>query len=88
MENGITYLCGILKCINLQNRFTDVENKLMSTKGEVRRRGKLGDWGIHTTMYKIGEGDGTHASALAWKIPWTEEPGGLQSMGSQRVGHD
>ena len=25
---------------------------------------------------------------LAWKIPWTEEPGGLQSMGSQRVGHD
>ena len=29
-----------------------------------------------------------HSSALAWKIPWTEEPGGLQSMGSQRVGHD
>ena len=30
----------------------------------------------------------THSSNLAWKIPWTEEPGGLQSMGSQRVGHD
>ena len=30
----------------------------------------------------------THFSALAWKIPWTEEPGGLQSMGSLRVGHD
>ena len=30
----------------------------------------------------------THSSILAWKIPWTEEPGGLQSMGSQRVGHD
>ena len=29
-----------------------------------------------------------HSSTLAWKIPWTEEPGGLQSMGSQRVGHD
>ena len=29
-----------------------------------------------------------HSSALAWKIPWTEEPGGLQSMGSLRVGHD
>ena len=29
-----------------------------------------------------------HSSALAWKIPWTEEPGGLQSMGSPRVGHD
>ena len=29
-----------------------------------------------------------HSNALAWKIPWMEEPGGLQSMGSQRVGHD
>ena len=29
-----------------------------------------------------------HSSTLAWKIPWTEEPGGLQSMGLQRVGHD
>ena len=30
----------------------------------------------------------THSSTLAWRIPWAEEPGGLQSMGSQRVGHD
>ena len=30
----------------------------------------------------------TYISIFAWKIPWTEEPGGLQSMGSQRVGHD
>ena len=30
----------------------------------------------------------THSSILAWEISWTEEPGGLQSMGSQRVGHD
>ena len=30
----------------------------------------------------------THSSILAWKIPWTEEPGGLQSIGSLRVGHD
>ena len=30
----------------------------------------------------------THSSILAWKIPWTEEPGGPQSTGSQRVGHD
>ena len=29
-----------------------------------------------------------HSSTLAWKTPWTEEPGGLQSMGSLRVGHD
>ena len=30
----------------------------------------------------------SHSSVLDWRIPWTEEPGGLQSMGSQRVGHD
>ena len=30
----------------------------------------------------------THSSFLAWEVPWTEEPGGLQSMGSQRVGYN
>ena len=35
-----------------------------------------------------GEGNATHSSVLALKISWTQEPGGLQSMGSQRVGHD
>ena len=34
------------------------------------------------------EGMATHSSILAWRIPWTGEPGGLQSMGSQRVGQD
>ena len=34
------------------------------------------------------EGMVTHSSNLAWRIPWTEEPGGLQSTGSQRVSHD
>ena len=36
----------------------------------------------------LEEGTATHSSILAWRIPWTEELGGLQSMGSQRVGHD
>ena len=35
-----------------------------------------------------GEGNGNPLQHLAWKIPWTEKPGRLQSMGSQRVGHD
>ena len=35
-----------------------------------------------------GKAMAPHSSTLAWKIPWTEEPGGLQSMGSLRVGHD
>ena len=36
----------------------------------------------------LEKGMTTHSSILAWRIPWTEEPGGLQSMGSQRVRHD
>ena len=36
----------------------------------------------------LEEGVATHSSILGWRIPWTEEPGGLQSMGLQRVGHD
>ena len=36
----------------------------------------------------LEKGTATHSSILAWEIPWTEEPGGLQSMGLQRDGHD
>ena len=36
----------------------------------------------------LEEGTATHSSVLAWRIPWTEDPGGLQSIGSQRVGHN
>ena len=36
----------------------------------------------------LEEGLATHSSALTWRVPWAEEPGGLQSMGSQRVRHD
>ena len=47
-----------------------------------------------TRVQSLGQEDllekemATHCSILAWKIPWTEEPGRLQSMGLQRVGHD
>ena len=49
---------------------------------------------IETWVLSLGREDplekamAPHSSILAWKIPWTEEPGRLQSMGSQRVGHD
>ena len=36
----------------------------------------------------LEKGMATHSNILAWRIPWTEEPGGLQSIGSQRVGYD
>ena len=38
--------------------------------------------------YPLEEGMATYSSILAWRIPWTGEPGGLQFVGSQRVGHD
>ena len=43
---------------------------------------------LHTYRHSLEKAMATHSSTLAWKIPWTEEPGGLQSMGSLRVGHD
>ena len=46
--------------------------------------------GVQSLVQKdpLEKGMATHSSILAWRIPWTEEPGGLQSMKSQRVGHD
>ena len=49
---------------------------------------------LETRVQSLGQEDtveketATHSSTLTWKIPWTEEPGRLQFMGSQRVGHD
>ena len=43
---------------------------------------------IHMCVYIPEKAMAPHSSTLAWKIPWTEEPGGLQSMGLRRVGHD
>ena len=47
-----------------------------------------GNGSFHPWEDPLKKGMATHASIVAWRIPWTEEPGGLQSMGSQRVGHD
>ena len=44
--------------------------------------------GVATHSSPLEKGMATHSSTLAWRILWTEEPGGLQSMGSQRVRHD
>ena len=50
--------------------------------------GNIGNAGSNPGLGKSPEGMTTHSSTLAWKIPWTKAPGGLQSMGSQRVGYD
>ena len=50
---------------------------------------KVGDLGsILGREDPLKEGMATHSSTLSWRIPWTEEPGGLQTMGSQRVRYD
>ena len=49
---------------------------------------RLSDFTSLTSYFFTGDGNATHSSILAWRIPWTEEPGGLWSMGLQRVGHD
>ena len=53
--------------------------------------GDTGDVGLVWSLDgddPLEEGMATHSSTLAWRIPWTEEPGGLQSIGSQRVRHN
>ena len=56
--------------------------------GVVKSRTWLSDFTFTFHFHALEKEMPPHSSALAWKIPWTEEPGGLPSMGSLRVGHD
>ena len=56
-----------------------VKNLPMMQETQVQSLGREGP---------LEKGMAAHSSILAWRIPWTEEPGELQSMGSQRVGHN
>ena len=60
-----------------------MEKNLPAEAGEVREAGS-----IPGGKDPLGEEMETHPSILAWRVPWTEEPGGLQSIGLHRVGHD
>ena len=61
-----------------------VVKNLPADAGDIRDAGSIPGSGRSPG----GEGMATHSSILAWRIPWTEEPGGLQSIGSQKVAHD
>ena len=71
-----------------------VKNARYSTPSSVAQMVKNLPATRETQVWSLGwedpleEGMATHSSILAWRIPWTQEPGGLQSTGSQRVGHD
>ena len=60
---------------------------LKNLSGKAGRHKKTWVWSLGQE-YPLEEGVTTHFSILAWRIPWTEERGGLQSMESQRIGHD
>ena len=56
--------------------------------GVAKSRTRLSDFTLAFHFHALEKEMAPHSSVLAWRIPWTEEPGGLQSMRSQRVGHD
>ena len=56
--------------------------------GVAEDRTRLSDFTFTFHFHALEKEMATHSSILAWRIPWTEELGGLQSMGSQRIGHD
>ena len=56
--------------------------------GVAKSRTRLSDFTLFFHSHALERAMAPHSSTLAWKIPWMEKPGGLQSMGSLRVGHD
>ena len=56
--------------------------------GVAKSRTRLSDFTFTFHFHALEKEMATHSSALAWRIPWTDKPGGLQSMASHRVGHD
>ena len=56
--------------------------------GVAKSQTRLSDFTFTFHFHALEKEMATHSSVLVWRIPWTEKPGSLQSMGSHRVGHD
>ena len=94
-----TLFCSYIK-ISLQLHEVGTINILIFSKKKLRHkevkaltpghkpRGKWMSWYLNPGSLTLEKAMATHSSTLDWKIPWTEEPGGLQSMGSLRVRRD
>ena len=80
----------------IKGKFQMIRNRLLFSSDVHQRRKDVITLGFfrrsqcHAMLQadQLEKAMATHSSTLAWKIPWTEEPGGLQSMGSLRVRHD
>ena len=87
----MTIFRGILSCTKI---FEAKNIVVLGMKSLVAQRVKNLNAMWETSVRSLGKEDAlekgmaTHSSILVWRIPWTEEPGGLWSMGSQRVGPD
>ena len=83
---------GLVKFTKQRSQIKEGSNKKTQIKEEPNKGfGESDEEGsnlILTLLSMMEKAMAPHSSTLAWKIPWTVEPGGLQSMGSRRVGHD
>ena len=59
-----------------------------AVRGVAKSRTRLSNFTFTFHFNALEKAMATHSSTLAWRIPWTQEPGGLPSTGSNRVGHD
>ena len=90
---NVVSLCHVIFSLNLFSYETKrIEGFPGSTSSKEptcqrRRQKDMRVWSL-SPKGPLEEEMATHSCILAWTIPWTEEPGGLQSMGSQRIGHD
>ena len=86
------YLYGNLSFYKIQVNHFMTQDEPFGAKIIPKRilwvRGLVPFWVLRHSFLSLEKAMATHSSTLAWKIPWTEEPGRLQSMGSLRVGHD
>ena len=85
LSDTLTMHRTLIKMVYVPNRNGPDSRKEVSEKAPAMQE----NWVLSLSWEDpLEKGMATHSSILAWRIPWTEEPGGLQSMGSQRVGHD
>ena len=87
--------CGKKKKEKKERKKNNATGEMMMSEEGKDRAGAPGHYGCSiklvewtSLVVQLEKAMAANSSTLAWKIPWMEEPGGLQSMGSRRVGHD